>query len=58
MPLFAATVFLSTFLLFQIQPMLLHIALPLVTNDGEPLAPKPGFRPWTDAFSNLFSVLK
>lgn len=33
-------------------------ALPLVMNDGEPLAPKPGFRPWTDAFSNLFSVLK
>jgi SAM-dependent methyltransferase len=33
-------------------------ALPLVMNDGEPLKPKPGFRPWTDAFSNLFSVLK
>jgi hypothetical protein len=33
-------------------------ALPLVMNDGAPLAPKPGFRPWTDAFSNLFSVLK
>jgi hypothetical protein len=33
-------------------------ALPLVMNDGKPLKPKPGFRPWTDAFSNLFSVLK
>ncbi len=33
-------------------------ALPLVMNDGEPLAPRPGFRPWTDAFTNLFSVLK
>ncbi|MBV6410535.1 MAG: fused MFS/spermidine synthase [Burkholderiales bacterium] len=33
-------------------------ALPLVMNDGEPLKPKPGFRPWSDAFSNLFSVLK
>lgn len=33
-------------------------ALPLVMNDGEPLVPKPGFRPWTDGFSNLFSVLK
>jgi hypothetical protein len=33
-------------------------ALPLVMNDGEPLAPRPGFRPWTDGFSNLFSVLK
>lgn len=32
--------------------------LPLVMNDGEPLAPTPGFRPWTDGFSNLFSVLK
>jgi hypothetical protein len=29
-----------------------------VMNDGKPLKPKPGFRPWTDAFSNLFSVLK
>jgi hypothetical protein len=27
-------------------------------NDGVALKPKPGFRPWTDAFSNLFSVLK
>jgi spermidine synthase len=33
-------------------------ALPLVMNDGEPLEPRPGFRPWTDGFSNLFSVLK
>lgn len=33
-------------------------ALPLVMNDGEPLEPRPGFRPWTDSFSNLFSVLK
>jgi spermidine synthase len=33
-------------------------ALPLVMNDGEPLKPKAGFRPWTDDFSNLFSVLK
>ncbi|MDT3735934.1 MAG: fused MFS/spermidine synthase [Denitratisoma sp.] len=33
-------------------------ALPLVMNDGEPLAPRPGFRPWTDGFSNLFGVLK
>jgi len=33
-------------------------AMPLVMNDGEPLAPRPGFRPWTDSFSNLFGVLK
>ena len=33
-------------------------ALPLVMNDGEPLVVQPGFRPWTDGFSNLFSVLK
>lgn len=33
-------------------------ALPLVMNDGEPLEVLPGFRPWTDSFSNLFSVLK
>ncbi len=33
-------------------------ALPLVMNDGKALRQKPGFRPWTDAFSNLFSVLK
>jgi hypothetical protein len=33
-------------------------ALPLVMNDGEPLKPRPGFRAWTDSFSNLFSVLK
>jgi hypothetical protein len=32
--------------------------LPLVMNDCEALAPRPGFRPWTDGFSNLFSVLK
>lgn len=33
-------------------------ALPLVMNDGEPLEPRPDFRPWTDGFSNLFGVLK
>ena len=33
-------------------------ALPPIMNDGVALKPKPGFRPWTDAFSNLFSVLK
>lgn len=33
-------------------------ALPPAMHDGEPLAPKPGFRPWSDGFSNLFSVLK
>jgi len=33
-------------------------ALPLVMNDGEPLVAQSGFRPWTDGFSNLFSVLK
>ena len=33
-------------------------ALPLVMNDVEPLEVLPGFRPWTDSFSNLFSVLK
>ena len=33
-------------------------ALPLIMNDGTPLTPRPGFRPWTDSFSNLFSVLK
>ncbi len=32
--------------------------IPLVMNDGEPLEVLPGFRPWTDSFSNLFSVLK
>ncbi|MBM3391956.1 MAG: hypothetical protein FJY34_08305 [Betaproteobacteria bacterium] len=33
-------------------------ALPLVMNDGEELKAKPGFRPWTDSFSNLFSVIR
>ena len=33
-------------------------ALPRVMNDGEPLEPKDGFRPWSDAFTNLFSVIK
>jgi len=33
-------------------------ALPLIMNDGEALLPRPDMRPWTDAFSNLFSVLK
>lgn len=33
-------------------------ALPLVMNDGAPLEARAGFRPWTDGFSNLFSVLK
>lgn len=33
-------------------------ALPLIMNDGEALLPRPGMPPWTDSFSNLFSVLK
>ena len=27
-------------------------------NDGVPLTPRPGFAPWTDSFSNLFTILK
>jgi hypothetical protein len=26
--------------------------------DAEVLQPRPGFRPWTDTFSNLFDILK
>lgn len=26
--------------------------------DGVPLTPRPGFAPWTDSFSNLFTILK
>ena len=33
-------------------------ALPPGMHDGETLAPRPDFRPWTDSFTNLFSVLK
>jgi spermidine synthase len=32
--------------------------LPASLRAGEPLAPRPGFRPWTDSFSNLLGVLK
>lgn len=32
--------------------------LPAGLEGGEPLAPRPGFRPWTDSFSNLLGVLK
>ena len=33
-------------------------ALPASLKDGVPLAPRPGFAPWTDSFSNLFTILK
>ncbi|MEY4978803.1 MAG: hypothetical protein RLZZ352_1073 [Pseudomonadota bacterium] len=33
-------------------------ALPAGLQGGEVLQPRPGFRPWTDDFSNLLSVLK
>ncbi|MDL2337458.1 MAG: fused MFS/spermidine synthase [Pseudomonadota bacterium] len=33
-------------------------ALPEGLRGGEPLAVRPGFKPWTDSFSNLFSILK
>lgn len=32
--------------------------LPDTLQGGVPLLPEPGFRPWTDTFSNLLSVLK
>ena len=32
--------------------------LPESLRDGVPLKPRPGFSPWTDSFSNLFSILK
>ena len=33
-------------------------ALPASLRDGVPLQPRPGFKPWTDSFSNLFTILK
>ncbi len=33
-------------------------ALSAQLQGGEPLRPRPGFTPWTDSFSNLFSILK
>lgn len=33
-------------------------ALPAPLQGGEVLTPRPGFRPWTDTFSNLFDILK
>ncbi len=33
-------------------------ALPASLQDGAPLNPRPGFAPWTDSFSNLFTILK
>ncbi len=36
----------------------LAAALPASLRDGVPLQPRPGFKPWTDSFSNLFSILK
>ena len=33
-------------------------SLPSSLQGGEPLKPRPGFAPWTDSFSNLFSILK
>ncbi len=33
-------------------------ALSAPLQDGKPLLPRPGFAPWTDSFSNLFSILK
>ena len=32
--------------------------LPASLQGGQPLRPTPGFRPWTDSFSNLLSILK
>ncbi len=33
-------------------------ALSAPLQDGKPLLPRAGFTPWTDSFSNLFSILK
>jgi hypothetical protein len=33
-------------------------ALSASLHDGVPLTPQPGFAPWTDSFSNLFTILK
>lgn len=33
-------------------------SLPASLQDGERLAPRPGFKPWTDSFSNLLGILK
>lgn len=33
-------------------------SLPLGLQGGEQLVPSPGFRPWTDSFSNLLGILK
>ena len=33
-------------------------ALPASLKDGVPLQARPGFAPWTDSFSNLFTILK
>ena len=33
-------------------------ALPASLQGGELLKPRPGFAPWTDSFSNLFTILK
>lgn len=32
--------------------------LPPALSDGRPLVMRPGFRPWTDSFSNLLTILK
>lgn len=32
--------------------------LPPALQGGEPLPPRPGFRPWSDSFSNLLDILK
>ncbi|MFZ2737454.1 MAG: fused MFS/spermidine synthase [Burkholderiaceae bacterium] len=33
-------------------------SLPAALQNGEKLLPKPGFKPWTDSFSNLMGILK
>lgn len=33
-------------------------SLPASLHGGERLVPRPGFRPWTDSFSNLLGILK
>lgn len=33
-------------------------SLPAELRGGETLAPRPGFKPWTDSFSNLLGILK
>jgi hypothetical protein len=69
--LYSATIFLSAFRLFQIQPMIAKMILswvvvadppirqtmPNLFRAGEVLAPHPGFRMWTDDFASLWEIL-